>query len=182
MHWQKLRPQTRVSGLRQKLTKAMRVVRPGFSRTCLERNTTFFWNSIFAYTVHTLIREISMIAPATQSKHRERSQWTARDIGYVLATLVLGRFVTRDLVVSKNKIFCRNPSWSYVKPVVTRGSAVLITEHLVLSECAKLSCNWESDFFPNLKHIRCEGANCRPRFGHQFTSTARSYFLVAVPD
>jgi phosphoribosylpyrophosphate synthetase len=65
-----------------------------------------------------------MVAPAKQSKHRERSQWTARDIGYVLATLALARVVTRDLVASQNKNFGRNPSWSYVKPVVTRGSTV----------------------------------------------------------
>jgi hypothetical protein len=38
---------------------------------------------------------------------------------------VLARVVTRDLVVSQNKNFGRNPSWSYVKPVVTRGSTVL---------------------------------------------------------
>jgi hypothetical protein len=36
----------------------------------------------------------------------------------VLATLALAR------VVSQNKNFGRNPSWSYVKPVVTRGSTV----------------------------------------------------------
>jgi hypothetical protein len=42
----------------------------------------------------------------------------------VLATLALAlaRFVTRDLIVSQNKNFGRNPSWLYVKPVVTRGS------------------------------------------------------------
>jgi hypothetical protein len=85
----------------------------------------FFCNSIFVYTVHTFIGGISMVAPAKQSKHRERSQWTARDIGYVLAKLALARVVTRDLVVSQNKNFDRNPSWSYVKPVVTRGSTVL---------------------------------------------------------
>jgi hypothetical protein len=39
--------------------------------------------------------------------------------------LALARVVTRDLVVSQNKNFGRNPSWSYVKPVVTRGSTVL---------------------------------------------------------
>jgi hypothetical protein len=65
-----------------------------------------------------------MAAPEKQSKHHERSQWTARDIGYVLATLALARVVSRDLVVSQNKNFGRNPSWSYVKPVVTRGSTV----------------------------------------------------------
>jgi hypothetical protein len=35
------------------------------------RVTPFFCNSIFVYT---LIREIGMVAPAKQSKHRERSQ------------------------------------------------------------------------------------------------------------
>jgi hypothetical protein len=39
----------------------------------------------------------------------------------VLATLAPARVVTRDLVVSQNKNFGRNPSWSYVKPVVTCG-------------------------------------------------------------
>jgi hypothetical protein len=42
-----------------------------------------------------------MVAPAKQSKHRERLQWTARDIGYVLATLALARVVARDLVVTQ---------------------------------------------------------------------------------
>jgi hypothetical protein len=39
-----------------------------------------------------------MVAPAKQIKHRERLQCTARDTGYVLATLALVRVVTRDLV------------------------------------------------------------------------------------
>jgi hypothetical protein len=102
----------------------MRVVRPD-ARTCRELYTPLFCNSIFVYTVHTLIIGISMVAPAKQSKHRERSQWTARDNGYVLATLALARVVTRNLVVSQNKNFGRNPSWSYVQPVVNRGSTVL---------------------------------------------------------
>jgi hypothetical protein len=66
-----------------------------------------------------------MVVSAKQSKLRERSQGTSRDIGYVLATLALARVVTRDLVVSQNKNCGRNPSWSYVKPVVTRGSTVV---------------------------------------------------------
>jgi hypothetical protein len=69
-----------------------------------------------------------MVTPVKQSKHRERSQWTARDTGYVLSTLALARVLTRDLVVSQNKNFGPNPSWLYVKPVVTRGSTVLGTE------------------------------------------------------
>jgi hypothetical protein len=43
----------------------------------------------------------------------------------VLATLALARVVIRDYVVSQNKNLGRNPSWSYVKPVVTRGSTVV---------------------------------------------------------
>jgi hypothetical protein len=35
------------------------------------------------------------------------------------------RVVTKDLVESQNKYFGRNPSCSYVKPVVTRGPTVL---------------------------------------------------------
>jgi hypothetical protein len=79
-----------------------------------------------------------MVAPAKQSKHRERSQWTARDTGYVLATLALARVVPRDLVVSQNKNFGRNPSWSYVKPVVTRGSTVCCY-HMEIRYAKKLS-------------------------------------------
>jgi hypothetical protein len=40
---------------------------------------TLFLNSIFVYT---LIRGIGMVAPAKRSKHRKRSQWSARDIRY----------------------------------------------------------------------------------------------------
>jgi hypothetical protein len=44
----------------------------------------------------------------------------------VLATLALARVVTQDLVISQNKNFGRNPSWSYVKLVITRGPTVLL--------------------------------------------------------
>jgi hypothetical protein len=53
-----------------------------------------------------------MGAHAKQSKHRERSQWTAREIGYVLATLA--RVITRDFVVSQNKNFGRNPRVHFI--------------------------------------------------------------------
>jgi hypothetical protein len=43
----------------------------------------------------------------------------------VLATLALALVVTQDLVVSQINNVGRNQSWSYVKPVVTRGSTVL---------------------------------------------------------
>jgi hypothetical protein len=42
----------------------------------------------------------------------------------VLAMLALARVVTQELVVSQNKNFGRNPSWLYVKLVVTSGSTV----------------------------------------------------------
>jgi hypothetical protein len=103
----------------------------------------FSVTSIFVYTVHTLIRGISMVAPAKQSKHYERSQWTARDIGYVLAKLALARVVTRDMAVSQNKNFGRNPSLSCVKPVVTRGSTVQIN-----AKCF--------DIWPILLYCKCK--------------------------
>jgi hypothetical protein len=43
-----------------------------------------------------------------------------------LPQLALAPVVTRDLVVSQNKNFGHNPSWSYVNLVVTRGPTVYI--------------------------------------------------------
>jgi hypothetical protein len=54
----------------------------------------------------------------------------------MLASLALARVVTRDLVVSQNKNFGRNPSWSDVKPVVTRGFTVFVAFGIF---CEKIS-------------------------------------------
>jgi hypothetical protein len=48
---------------------------------------------------------------------------SARSELHMLAKLVL--VVTRDMIVSQNKNFGRNPNWSYVKPVVYRGPTVV---------------------------------------------------------
>jgi hypothetical protein len=52
------------------------------------------------------------------------------------------RVITQYLVVSQNKNFGHNPSCSYVKPVVTRGSTVLYYLRVAPNNASK----WEMGF------------------------------------